>query len=508
MSRPLVIAAFFLFALAALAPIAAMLPRVESSDLATLVHASHWQLLGSTLLLGTATAAIALVVGLPFGLLVARSDVPLARAARMLGIVPLCLPPMLYAMVYTAISDLRGAGASILILAIGTFPIVAVFTARAAERIDGRLEEAALLVGGPRAALIVDLRLVFPAALCGACFAFVFAIHDFAVPDYVAFVGPKFNVYAAEIFASWRVDSRPGLAVAKSLPLVALSLAVLIPALRLNRAHAATTLQSGFRTGARIALGSWRWPALLFVFAVLFVSVFLPVGRLLWESGGGASGFGLARMSGAFGRALELSRVNLQQSFLWSLGAAAAVVPVALVAGHALARARWLEPFVILPLAVPAILFGIGEIVLWNREWCASFYDGPGLVVMLFAGRFACFAILAVSGAAKNLDRTLEEAAELAGARPARRLASIVAPALRSALIGGFVLVFVLSMRELDAAILVPTANQTAIFRVYQQVHFGRDDFVAALALLVVCLILLPGILWTAFGGRRLEVLP
>jgi iron(III) transport system permease protein len=508
LSRPLVALAFLLFALAALAPIGAMLPRVEAADWSALAASSHWELFGNTILLGAAVAGLALAAGLPYGLLVARTDVPLARVGRTLGIVPLCIPPMLFAIVFTVLSDLRGATASILILAASTFPIVAVFTARAAERIDGRLEEAALSIGGLGAALRVDLRLVLPAALCGACFAFVFAIHDFAVPDYVAFVGPKFNVYAADVFASWRVDSRPGLAVAKSLPLVALSLAVLIPALRQNRAAALRTLQSGFRTGAPLELGAWRWPAFAFVLALLACTVFVPLGRLFWDAGGGAAGFSLARMAGAFARALELSRVNLQQSFLWALAAATLTVPVALIAGHALARARRFEPLAILPLAVPAILFGIGEIVLWNHAWSAPFYDGPGVVILLFAGRFSCFAILAISGAATALDPKLEEAAELVGAKPARRLASIVAPSLRSALAGGFVLVFVLSMRELDAAILVPAANHTAIFRVYQQVHFGRDDFVAALALLVVALILLPGVLWSVFGGRKLEVLP
>ncbi|MEM7517940.1 MAG: hypothetical protein AAF368_13580, partial [Planctomycetota bacterium] len=67
---------------------------------------------------------------------------------------------------------------------------------------------------------------------------------------------------------------------------------------------------------------------------------------------------------------------------------------------------------------------------------------------------------------------------------------------------------FVLSMRELDAAILVPAANRTAIFRVYNLIHFGRDDHVAALSLLVVFFIALPGLIWTLFGRRKLEFLP
>ena len=46
------------------------------------------------------------------------------------------------------------------------------------------------------------------------------------------------------------------------------------------------------------------------------------------------------------------------------------------------------------------------------------------------------------------------------------------------------------------------------LFRLYNAVHFGRDDFVAALALLVVFFVVLPVGLHAAFARRRLEVLP
>ena len=83
-----------------------------------------------------------------------------------------------------------------------------------------------------------------------------------------------------------------------------------------------------------------------------------------------------------------------------------------------------------------------------------------------------------------------------------------MAPSLRGSLCAGFVLVFVFAMRDLDSAILVPAANKTAIFRVFNGVHFGRDSYVASLALLLVFAILLPGLLWTLFARKRLEVLP
>ena len=185
--------------------------------------------------------------------------------------------------------------------------------------------------------------------------------------------------------------------------------------------------------------------------------------------------------------------------------------PLALILGHAIARGRrgvTLEFLTILPLAAPGTLFGIGSIVLWNHDATGSFYDSGGLVVVLFAGRFLAVATLICAGAVRSFDRRLEESAELAGAGPARRLFGILTPGIWTSLAGSWIAVFALSVRELDAAVLVPAANDTAMFRVFNAVHFGRDDFVSALSLLVVFAILLPGLLWTLFSRRRLRFLP
>jgi iron(III) transport system permease protein len=511
LSRAWVALAALAFALCGLYPIAVMAARVGASDVAGLAEPRSLVLLGRTLGYGLSVALLALAVGAPFGFLVARTDLPGARWLRPLGIVPLFLPPMLIAMTWTVLLDARGAPAAIGVSVLSTFPLVALFTARAFERIDGRLEDAARLWGGLRGVLRADLGLVAPAALCGACLAFAFTVNDFSVPDYVSWVGPKFSVYADQVFAAWKLDSQPGRAVALALPLVAMTLATLLPALALRRRGAMGSLDSDFRTPEPLRLGAWRWPLALLCAALLALAVAVPIGRLLYEAGGGSRGFAPARWSASFSRALELARDDLQNSLLYAVAAATIATPIGLVLGHALERARrgrLLEPLTLLPLAVPAVLFAIGSIAAWNRPGLELLYDGGGMVVLLLVGRFVAFPVLLLAGAVAMLDPALEDAARLAGARPARRLCSIVAPPLATALIGSWVLVFVLSLRELDAMILVPAANHTAMFRVFNAVHFGRDDFVAAIALMLCFLILLPGALWASFARRRLEVLP
>ena len=116
--------------------------------------------------------------------------------------------------------------------------------------------------------------------------------------------------------------------------------------------------------------------------------------------------------------------------------------------------------------------------------------------------------MLIVSGAVASLPRAQEEAAEIAGAGPLRRLLGVVAPPLVPTLLASFVLVFAFALRELDTSLLVPAANRTTILRVYNGVHMSRDEDVAALSLLLVFLAVLPALLVALFSPSRMKVLP
>ena len=552
---------------------------------------------------------------MPFGYLVARTNVFGARTLRALGVVPILIPPIMLAMTWTMVTSLRGPLMCAFILGLATMPLVAMFTARAAERIDARREEAALLVGGRGAAVALAFPLVLPSALGAAVLAFIVAVNDFALPDYVSAVGRKFNVYAGEVFSTWQVDGNEARAVATALPLIAITLLALVPMVLARRGDRFGTVEGDFVAPSTLDLGRWRWPATLFCAAVVGAASFLPILRLAYEAGGGPRVFSgvsirraawtqgggaaqntpdpsaegpdrdltanpdlrratleqsvaaaltsagldpdalapaavqvppsrqaaldpnapellaalesaqaddlsdegggvplfLSNLRKSFARAMELSRESLLSSLWIAFLAATISLPVALVLGHAVRRLRGgagLEVLSLAPLVVPATLFGIGTIVLWNHEATAALYTSQWLVALLYVGRFLAIPTLILSGAVASFGPRLEESAALAGAGPIRRLFSIVGPGVRSGLVGGWIAVFALSVRELDAAVLVPAANDTAMFRVFNAVHFGRDDFVSALALLVIFSVLLPGLLWSALSRSRPRYLP
>lgn len=614
-SRALTALGMSAFFVLGLAPIVIMLARLadEPSALNALLDERTQDLLGRTLWLGSMASGMALVLGVPFGFLVARTNVFGAGVWRILGIVPILVPPIILAMTWTMVLPLRGPGMCAFILGLSTFPIVALFTGRAAERIDARREEAARLVGGNAAVLRLTFPLVLPSALGAAVISFIVAINDFSLTDYVSAVGKKFNVYAGEVFSTWQIDGHEPRAIATALPLIALTLIALIPLFAFRQRGRAGTIDGRFVAPGRLELGRWRIPATLFCAFVVSMAALVPIGRLAYEAGGGPrvfSGVSIRRsnwnqgggaaanapvvtaqtsetsrqkmvadaqaaalaaagitptldpnatpsssapaiaparrrsvdmnapeviaalaaseaddlsdqggglpvfarnMRASFARAFELSRGSLLSSLLFAFFAATISIPIGLIIGHAIQRGafgRTIQSIALLPLVVPATLFGIGTIVLWNHELTADIYDSGVLVTLLYVGRFVAIPILILSSAVASFSPQLEESARLAGAGPIRRLMTIVAPGIWPSIVGSWIAVFALSVRELDAAVLVPAANDTAMFRVFNAVHFGRDDFVSALALLVIFAVLLPGALWSLFAKARLRFLP
>lgn len=571
MSKSLVTAAAIVFAVLCLAPVAVMLVRIDGADLGALFEPRVWSLLGRTLVLGLGVAAGTLVLGLPLGFLLARTDLPGARVLRTLSIAPLLLPSLLMAMTWTALVPLRGAWATGALLVLSYHPLVALFTARAAERIDRRQEEAAWSLGGLGAVLRADFGVVLPPALAGACLAFTLAVNDFSVPDFVSSVGPKFNVYAAEIFANWKQYERPGLAVASALPLLVLTFAALVPLLVLRKKGAFAPLAPSFVEPALLPLRRWRWPAFAAVLFVLTLSVFAPLGRLAFEAASGPAAWRpvavrallegreppplvaaprpvgaqpaapeiaepltllervrvlplvvprhVTSLQLAFGQAFDRARDDLKRSLGMAAGAATIAVLVALVLGHAAERSRFggvLFVLALVPLAVPGTLFGIGTAALWDGGFANAltggasrdFYTTPNMAALLFAGRLTPFALLIAALAVGAVPRVSEWSAASVGAGPVTRLVRIVAPQIAGALVAGWLCVFAFAMRELDSALVVPEASRTAIVRVFNGVHFGRDAYVAALSLTLAFATLLPGLLWSLFARRRAAVLP
>jgi iron(III) transport system permease protein len=150
---------------------------------------------------------------------------------------------------------------------------------------------------------------------------------------------------------------------------------------------------------------------------------------------------------------------------------------------------------VLLPLAVPGVLFALGEVSFWNHPanpFAAALYTSPALLVLAGAGRFLPLGVLAARALLARRDEGPSEAARLTGRSALRRWWSVELPLMAPAASLAAVLGYLLSLRELDLNHMLPAGNASLIRYLYGVVHTGSDDKTAFLAVLLAACVLVP----------------
>jgi iron(III) transport system permease protein len=101
-----------------------------------------------------------------------------------------------------------------------------------------------------------------------------------------------------------------------------------------------------------------------------------------------------------------------------------------------------------------------------------------------------------------QIDKSLEEASSLCGAAHSRTLWRITVPLIRPALLSGWVMVFIFSVREISAAILLASPSNEVLSTIsWNYLDYGDQQKAAVLGL-VQTVILIGGVLAGQFVFR------
>ncbi|MFH0946898.1 MAG: ABC transporter permease subunit [Planctomycetota bacterium] len=475
----------------------------------------------NSLELGVAATTIAWVFGFGHAFLTCRTDLPGARWLGPMGLAPLVIPPILVAMGFADFAKVSGFWGCSFLLGVSFAPFVAVLSARGLRAIDGRLFEAGLLARGRGAAERLLARMVLPEMLAGCLFAFIFTISEHGVPEFLTVKGKTWHTYAEGVFSLWTrratgVEHQDLVSpTVASIPLVLLIVVALFFAMRLR---ARTSLRGEFHPLPIRGLGRWRWPALLLPLVYLGAGVGVPVVVMArWAAGSTVVNEPMS--IGVVRESFRAAWTEAGSDLTYTLGIALVTTLTLLVVAIPLARraARGRPVFDLLsvvPLAVPAILLGIGMVHVYNHPLLAraydavgDFYDSFGIVAAAYAARFLPFGVLTLSSAVRRIPRSLEEAAALSGRRPLAQAVRIHLPMMLPAIWSAACLVFILALRELDLAVVLPAGNGTVVRRLSNVVHFGGENMGGALALCLLLAALLVPLLTILVTGRKLRSL-
>jgi len=256
------------------------------------------------------------------------------------------------------------------------------------------------------------------------------------------------------------------LAAALSLVLVALTVGLLLLELRARgRFTYYRSDAHGAAPPARIALGAWRWPAFLGCALLAGVSLAVPLFVLAtWVVQGLSIGE-------TFQSLWTPAWNSMTASALAAIATVLAALPVALLAVR---YPSWwsaaIERLTYIGFALPGIAVSLA-LVFFAVRYAQPLYQSLPLLVFAYLVMFLPAAVGAVRTALLQINPNLEAAARGLGQRPFNVLARVYMPLLRSGLLAGAALVFLLAMKELPATLILgPTGFDTLATSVWTHI--------------------------------------
>jgi len=553
--------------------------RLGLAALLALVAASLWladprvgRLWLNTALVAGEACLVAIPLGAVLAVLLFKTDVPGRRPALWLLIGMLFIPLYLVTGAWDAGFGIQGwhtlstnphlahqpwlAGwrAAVWVHGIAAVPWVVLIVGAALRSVEAEIEEEASTCATPlQVVRHISLRRALPALGVAGLWIGTIVLTEISVTDFF-----QVRTFAEEVYTQSALGAlivAPASESAEPIPAAGLwaglLLSILVAIIVIT--VAARLIEDLADAPVR---GPWIWqlksartPAALLLIVILTVCVGVPLGNLVYKAGvhvaateaGRVRSWSLLQLIERLAAAPGQFRGEILLSL--GLGAAAATSAVVIAAPIAWvvrlsfsrsrsarsgARAFWARLallLVALCLTIPGPLLGLAVIRLLDQpptsplSALASLYDSnfaPWLVQTL---RALPLATLILWPAFDSIPQAMLDAAETDGAGRWRQLVRIALPQRWAAVAAAWLVSFAIAVGELAATVLVmpPTSGGTALsIRVFQLLHFGVDDRVAAICLVMVASIaVLTGIAggllvrkdgrWGKGGGRKAE---
>ncbi len=461
--------------------------------------------LGRSLLLASAVASTAAVLGTALAWAIHRTDLVGRRMWAVLAPLPLVFPSFVGATALISgfaaggllenllqpfgiggLPQLSGFRGAWLVLTLFTYPYVYLPVSARLRRLPTSLEESARLLGrSPRAVFAsIVLPQTMTAISAGTLLVFLYTISDFGAVQLL-----RYDTLTRAIFANQLANRATSMALALLLGLVALI--VVAAERRLMRADPPTGGRTR-RGGLQYPLGALRGPGTLLISTFFAFALLGPVGSLAhWLIRGVSSGRTRGATAVDFDGLTTAITNTVVVSVLAAIVTVLAVLPVAyLTTRHRSRIGNIANSLVVAGFALPGIVVALA-FVFWvlNSRALVAFYQTLPLLILAYVIHFGAQATRASAVAVSAVPQRLDDAARTLGASRLRRLLTIEAPLMAPGLLAAGGLVLLSTMKELPATLLLaPTGYDTMATRIWaamETVSYAQAGL-DALVLLVV----------------------
>jgi iron(III) transport system permease protein len=477
----------------------------------------YGHIFANTLVVAVAASVMAVALGFVMGWILSRTNVPGRGALEQLMALPYYVTPLMGALAWSLLASPSGGFLNQLWRAAGgeshlidiTTPygiawVMALFEGSVAfvmigavmKSMDPALEEASQVIGASRlrTMLRVTLPLVIPGVLGAAIFVFAEMLGSFAVALVLGTPNRYYVITTAIYQLIQQYPPRIQIAAAMGTSLFAVMFLMLFLYRRIVTAGSYVTI-TGKAFRPRVAdVGRLRYLLFGVCLFYLAVSVVLPIATLLFAS--------VQKIAVAFPTADNFTLDNFRSAM--SMNAAGSALTNSLILAFATATIgiglmgllAWLiyrsrlpgagliEYVVMFPQAVPRLVFAFGMMWAW-LVFPIPIYGTLWLLLIAYLTVFLPLGVRTIAGVMLQVDKSLEECAQMCGASWAFRMRTVSIPLLVPGLVAAWLLLFIASVRELGASILLMGPHSKVITPAIVESWFSTaSELTATLALI------------------------
>ena len=469
----------------------------EAWDL--LIRTRVLEILGRTLLLVGVVTGASILLAVPLAWLTVRTDLPFKTVWSVATALPLVIPSYVAGFIVVVtlgpkgmlqglmegmfglerLPDISGFPGAALTLTLLSYPYVLLTVRAAFLRLDPSLEEISRGLGrNPWATFFgVILPSLRPAIAAGGLLVALYTLADFGAVSLL-----RFETFTWAIFLQYESALDRGLAAALSLVLIAIALALVGgEAFTRGRWRYYRSGSGAIRPLSPVRLGRWRWPALGLCAAVVMASLVLPMSVLAyWVFRGVSAGEPLLLL-------WEAARNSVYVSAIAAGASVAAALPIAaLSVRFPGVLSGILERIAYIGFALPGIAIAL-SLVFFGANYAPLLYQTTGLLVLGYVVLFVSAAVGSARSCCLQVSPNVEEAARGLGRTPLGVFSSVTLPLVRPGIVSGAALVFLLTMKELPATlILSPIGFQTLATSIWSAASEAFFAQAAAPALLLI----------------------
>ena len=471
-------------------------------DLWALVSSSrNLSILANSAVMAVLVTVFSTLIALPLAFLTIRTDLPARKFWLIVTTLPLAVPS--YVGSFTLIATLapRGSFLQILLAPLGveelpsiyglpgavlaitlfTYPYMLLSVRSGLQGIDPSLEEAARSLGYSRRETFfkVILPQLKPSAIAGGLLVALYSLRDFGTPSLM-----RFDTFTRAIFIQYKASFNRNSAAALALMLVSLVLVILWLEYRVrSRAAYYSRGSASLRPTPVIKLGRWKWVAFSFCLLIAIFSVFLPIGiTIFWLMRGLSAGY-------SFPNLLPIIFNSVGVAALAAIVATMFALPIAILAVRFPSKiTAIIERCSYIGFGVPGIVVAL-SLVFFGANYLPILYQTLPMLIFAYLVLFLPQSLGNIRSSLLQVNPQLEESARSLGRSPWQTVKEVTLPLVRPGILSGAVLVFLTTIKELPATMLLsPIGFSTLAVEIWQateNVDFA-DAAAASLTMLLV----------------------